>query len=358
MAIESIVSTITKKATGYRVVVRQYGRKIHSRVFKSKREALNEEKLMTAEVMKGRSLAAQYTALPLHKAYDLWFKERIAEGGFKYRVNIASIFRNHVLPFFGNRDARAIRADDVFEFREHLISKELSRITINNVLKSLKRLFTHLIEEERLQANPVKKKHILTNLHKDELIWTREECARFLDFAKRKYQDTHRGVYLMYKIAANCGMRWGEIAALHVDDLDFGHSRIRINKSWCQVGKVIKLPKSGRVRFAALPTNLAQELREYLETDNVGGILFKSHRGSYSSYNTFRNMHWIPDTKAAEVPYTKFHNLRRFYCTMFIQNGGSEATLRKLVGHQDKRMTDLYMSLGSDYSTLAQTVNL
>ena len=225
-------------------------------------------------------------------------------------------------------------------------------------VKKMKALFSHQIEEDRLTTNPVKRKHILRCEDKEMSVWTPLECKQFLDYANKIYSINHREVFIMYKIASNCGMRWGEIAALQTEDIDFDHSRIRINKSYCQVGSYIKLPKSGKVRFATLSPSLAQDLREYILQKGIKGVLFKDTTGNYYSYNTFRNVHWLKDVRESGVRYIKFHNLRRFYCISFIENGGNEVTLRKLVGHQDQRMTDLYTTMREDYTELAQIVNI
>lgn len=359
MSVETMTSPTTGRVTGYRATVRQYGKKVHSRVFSLKSEARREEAIMKAEIAKGRNIQPQYETLPLKQAFERWFEEQVkVNGGYKYQKQVRGIFLRHLFPFFGSRDLRTIKADDVFAFRECLLKKGLSKVTINSILKKLKAIANHHIEEERLVFNPVKRKHMLGGHEREHVVWSRDECRRFLEYADRKYSEDHREVYLIYKIAANCGMRWGEIAALHVDDLDFANSKIWVRKSYCQAAKCIKLPKSGRTRFATLPPDLARELSQYVEKHNVSGILFKNEKGGYYSHNTLRNCHWQKDVAAAGVPATKFHNLRRFYQVEFLANGGNEVMLRKLVGHRDSRMTDLYVTMREDFKDVASIVNL
>ena len=54
----------------------------------------------------------------------------------------------------------------------------------------------------------------------------------------------------------------------------------------------------------------------------------------------------------------KFHNARRFFVTQYVQNGGTEVQLRKIVGHAGQQMTDHYTVQREDMSGLAEIVNI
>lgn len=52
-----------------------------------------------------------------------------------------------------------------------------------------------------------------------------------------------------------CGLRWGEMAGLHVEDVDFDKHRLSVRRSATTVGHevVVDLPKSGRSRQVVFP---------------------------------------------------------------------------------------------------------
>lgn len=59
----------------------------------------------------------------------------------------------------------------------------------------------------------------------------------------------------MVLVLGLCGLRWGEMAGLHVEDVDFARHRLSVRRSATTVGHevVVDLPKSGRSRQVVFP---------------------------------------------------------------------------------------------------------
>jgi len=153
-------------------------------------------------------------------------------------------------------------------------------------------------------------------------------------------------------------MRFCEALALEKADFDFENNRIRINKSFCSYAKNIKLPKNNTTRFAPLSPILAEELKDYFVKNQTFGSLFKNGNDKHHSYDKIRHGHYLGDVKAAGVRFCNLHNLRRFFITQYVENGGGEAQLRKIVGHASESMTDLYLVQPENLGKVASIVNL
>lgn len=297
--------------------------------------------------------------LPFDKAFSQWHEDcRRRRCSIAYLELIRQQFKSHLSPFFSNRNLKKIKPSDIGGFVEYMGKKNLSNQTVNGILVGLKSCFNFHLEENNLAFNPVKKKHKLPEILRNQKpVWTKEEVERFVTFVGKKYQGEKRWPYIFYKIGLNSGMRFGEILVLQKSDFDFENSRIVVSKSFCSASGQIKAPKNNQIRYATLPPQLAEEVKRYIVDGQIFGPLFTKPNGEYQNLSTFRR-YYLDDMKVAGVRITKFHNFRRFFVTAFIERGGHEAHLRKLVGHASEEMTDTYTVLRDDLGPVATIVNI
>lgn len=331
---------------------------MRSHTWGKKLDAQREERELIRQKEMGNALNL-FAPLPFNESADEWMKFQKMKGSSASHLERISVdMKNYFKPCFGFKDIKQIKPSDIQAFVNEA-KKQLAPYTLNRMLKTLKSFFNWLIEEDRLLRNPIKKKHLLppnrTNLRP---VWTKEEAEQFMNFLDQKYKDNKRWIYIFFKISMNCGMRFGEVLALEKADFDFDNNRIRISKSFCSYSNKIKLPKNNKVRFAPLPSSLAADVKDYCVQSQVFGYLFKDNNtGIYHSYDKIRSR-YLKDIKETGLPYTNIHNLRRFFITQYVENGGHEAQLRKIVGHASQSMTDLYLVQPEDMGKIAQIVNI
>ena len=105
--------------------------------------------------------------------------------------------------------------------------------------------------------------------------FTSQQVAQILAEAKEPYRT-------MFALAAVMGARAGELLALTVDDLDFRHRTIRVNKATDDNSRGVRQPKSkASVAVLPMPSTLETMLREYLAQhweENPGRLLFPAPR--------------------------------------------------------------------------------
>lgn len=299
-----------------------------------------------------------FVPLPFNSRIWVWHQDIVNRGcSFAHVETVRMQIDKHLLPFFGTRDIKGIKPSDISSFVAHMQTKKLSSVTINGTLTALRSFFAFEQEENNINQNPVKRKHRLPEIVKAKPIWTKAEAEKFLSYTDTKHQGDDRWVYLFYKIALNTGMRLGEIVALTKSDFDFENNRVIVSKAYCNFSNTIKLPKNNEVRYTPLSPQLASEMRDYFISHKVFGPLFMKPNGQYRSYISVRKR-FLTNMKEAGVKRVCFHSMRRYFVSSYIQNGGNPSQLRKIVGHADAEMTNLYFTMGDNLGEIASIVNM
>jgi integrase len=354
------VRTSKLKGNRYKVHLRDLnGKMMRSHTWSKKIDAEREERELYT--MRDQGAANPFVPIPLAKATDMWLKDAESRCGLGQMKKLRLAVNNYYIPFFGcNADIKKLKPSNIAEFVVWLDKTDLAVITINNMVKTLGAMFNFHLEDDNVLTNPVKKKHRSkkVEIDKEQVVWTEDEASRFLEHADKKYRGDKRWVLLFYKIALNTGMRYGEVVALEKSDFDFEGGRVRVSKSMDRHLHQIKTPKNGKTRYAPLSSKLAEEVMSYLVDQQIFKALFLDKNNEYYSYSTFRQCHYLKDVQEAGVRQARFHGTRRFYVTHFMENGGNETQLRKIVGHAGQQMTDLYTARPNDLRKAAEVINL
>jgi integrase/recombinase XerC len=131
-------------------------------------------------------------------------------------------------------------------------------------------------------------------------------------------------VELMLMLASRCGLRRGEIAAVHSDDVepDLTGWSLRVNG------------KGGKVRVVPMPDNVAATVRGapagWLFPNGLGGHLTPAHAGKL--------MRRTLQTATA-------HQLRHRYATVIYRRTGRVEAVRQLLGHASLVTTQRYIAV-------------
>jgi integrase len=83
-----------------------------------------------------------------------------------------------------------------------------------------------------------------------------EELKKIIDAAEGQYKS-------LFALQFATGMRFGEIAGLHVEDIDFDQSVIRIRRSTYRLQEVTPKPQAGHRQIDVDPDTMTM-LKEYL----------------------------------------------------------------------------------------------
>lgn len=159
------------------------------------------------------------------------------------------------------------------------------------------------------------------------------------------------------------GMRWGELAALTVADLDLENLSVRVTKAEKQdpdnPSKTIVGPaKTKRARRTiALPAEVVEVLRPLAEGRKRTDRLFVPPKGGTLRHRTFYRDIWLRKSlpgSGIRLPYPRLHDLRHSHVAWLIAQGVPLPVIQARLGHEKITTTiDTYGHLLPDIQRAA-----
>jgi integrase len=200
--------------------------------------------------------------------------------------------------------------------------KRARRATANRIMNVLKALLNFAVDRELVLASaprPWREVKPFKN--------TDEPKIRFLgvDECKRLINACPADLRSLVQAALFTGARFGELARLHVTDVDTDHARVHFAP-----GKARHVPLSGDgAKF------FAECVAGHLGPDFV----FTKHNGTPWGKN--HHVRALTDAckRAKIAPVVTYHELRHTYASMLINAGEELPVIAKLLGHADTRVT-------------------
>jgi integrase len=152
-------------------------------------------------------------------------------------------------------------------------------------------------------------------------------------------------------LAAFSGLRWGELVALQVRDIDRENMIVRVSRKVAQMkdGELVVGPtkSAAGVRTVALPRFLDEDLAVHLpEFAEPGrdGLLFTGKRGGILRRGNFhRETDWVRTVVKAGLPAGfHFHDLRHTGNQMAAEAGATTRELMQRMGQSTVRAALIY----------------
>ena len=148
------------------------------------------------------------------------------------------------------------------------------------------------------------------------------------------------------------GLRWGEAAALRVQDVNVLRNRISVERNAVTVGKdvVVGTPKTHEVREVSVPPSVMKMLVPVMDGKGPDDLLWPRRDGSPMKppthgkwyYNALeRCMDEYPD-----FPRVTPHGLRHVAAGLMVSSGANVKVVQRQLGHASAAMTlDTYAEL-------------
>ena len=215
-------------------------------------------------------------------------------------------------------------------------ASEVSQATVDKRLAVLKAFFNWSIRQGFFNSNPVKKVRFF---HPNN------EVVRYL--ALHEYQKLVEAAiegpwYLrpMIELAANTGMRRGNLLSLRWDEIDLAARMIRKTKT--KNGKPLNLPMNRRVVEVLNELSLKQKGDSpYVFPHREGKHAGECIREAKNSFSAA--------LERAGIRNFRWHDLRHCFASWLVMGGANLVAVQKLLGHRSLRMTLRYAHLSPDY---------
>jgi len=143
-------------------------------------------------------------------------------------------------------------------------------------------------------------------------------------------------------LAAWGGLRFGEIAALTTDRIDFDRRQVRVEETLSEVAGRLHIgpTKTKASRSVALPSFVMEAIAAHVGPwPATPTIVFRSPEGSLVRRSNFRNRVWLPAVRAAGVEPLRIHDLRHTAVALAVAAGAHPKSIQARLGHSSVAMT-------------------
>jgi integrase len=247
----------------------------------------------------------------------------------------------HVLPRFGHQPL-----DFVTETRLQEFVADLGRATFE-----MKKPDGSLIKTYRLSRKTILNIVGVIKIVLGRKIWmaweldlgkpNRPKQRYFTDEQLKLIIDAAPGQYrVLFSLLTGTGMRIGEAAGLHVDDIDLDNRVIYVRRGVWK-GQELEPKTDNAFREIDIDPTLAQMLKDHIG-GRTTGRLFSSRRGTPLAHGNLRKRVLTPLLRELNIPRAGLHAFRHSRVTMLRKNGTPRDLQKQWIGHSSLRTGDRY----------------
>ncbi len=243
------------------------------------------------------------------------------------------IIKKHLIPSFGALPIDMVDEKKVQEWISGFQQEgKLAPKTIHNVWKILKLILGKPTREWTIRLPGIPEK--------EQRYFTPEEAVKIIGAAEGQYKS-------LFALQFATGMRFGEIAGLHVDDLDFEESVIRIRRSTYRLQEVTPKTQAGHRQIDVDPDTMTM-VKQYLG-DRQSGQVFQTKNGTPLVVNNVNRHVLKPLCKKLGIPLGTTHAFRHGRISVLQQNNVPGDLIKKWVGHTSLKTTSRYTHFPPEY---------
>lgn len=255
-------------------------------------------------------------------------------------VNIFNVCLRNLRIIVGDCPLAAIDARHVDQYKTQRLEKK-SPVTVNVELRSLRTILNYAVRWQLIEANPFARVQLVRIPEMPPLFFTKEEFQLLLSVIKQAwFKDV-----IVFTVLT--GMRRGEVANLHWNDVDLERKLIYIHST------STFRSKWGKQRVIPLNDQVVDILKSKTIEDPSGFVFTFQGRKVKEGYLSQRFKDYV--MAAGITKRLHFHSLRHSHATWLLQNSVSIYEVQKLLGHSSIETTQIYSHLQSEQ--LHATVN-
>jgi integrase len=268
-------------------------------------------------------------------------------------VSTAAAYRSnldhHLIPYFAAYPLEAILPSTVQGWVSHAVEGGLSPRSVRKYHTLLHGIFARAVRDRVILFNPAAHTELPKVIVKRLRVLTPEDFDRLL----ANVPAEHR---VMVLLAAETGLRWGELVALRPHHLDTATATLTVQDVYVEVSKknsptgarmiLRHYPKDNEPRTLRITTALTSLLRARITSLQIseGELLFANQAGQPISRSTFRARIWLPAVKATGLDFpVRWHDLRHTNASWLLAGGADLKTVMDRLGHNQLTTTQQYL---------------
>jgi integrase len=240
-----------------------------------------------------------------------------------YRMHV----RRHLIPFFGKEQVKDIGTERVQQF---IAQQKSAPKTIRNLCVTLQSMWRTARAWKYVNTDIFEGLVLPKARHTQRYFFTTEEVQKILSAAK----EPHR---TWYGLAAETGLRAGELCGLSVDDLNLKDGMLQVRQSAWR-GKIGSPKNDESIRVVELSPQACAHMEKFLKTwrPNKQRLLFATRNGTPWDQNLLLKRQFRPllVTLGIVVPRGNgFHSFRHCNATLMNSFGASHKLRQQRLGH-------------------------
>jgi integrase/recombinase XerD len=295
--------------------------------FKDKAEFIFHEKSLKSVEYKKSQLRTIHFLEPLDEHKKLAIQTFIRYLNSKrYSANTIKVYSDSLttfLRYFSAKEIAAISNDDLIDFNNNYILKNNFSASFQNQVVNAVKLYFAAIQHKKMDVELIhrpRREKVLPN------VLSKEEVKAILD---AHVNIKHK---MMLCLIYSCGMRCGELLALHPVHIDSKRNII-----------LLKCAKGKKDRIVPLSPLILKMLREYYKIYKPKIYLFEGALlGEPYSEKSLQSVLKQAIKKVGIAKPVTLHWLRHSYATHLLESGTDLRYIQELLGHSSCKTTEIY----------------
>lgn len=336
--------------------------KEYSQHFERKADAKQWLAGVSASMVTGTYTAPEAGRVTVAAIYASWSASQ-GHISAKTAATRRSTWGSRVEPQWGYVAVVDVKTSAVRAWVAQLVADGVGVPTIENAFGLLRQLLGAAVEDRCIPRNPCDGVKLPKRLHADRGYLTHRQVAALADAVEREGQ--------VVRFLAYTGLRWGEMAALRVQDFDMLRRRVNVSRSVTESGGLVwSTPKTWERRSVPFPAALADELAALMVGKGRDDLVFTDMRGGVLRNSNWRARVFEPAVRLVqaeaiaqrarelaatgtastpEFPTITPHDLRHTAASLAISAGAHVKAVQRMLGHAKASMTlDTYADLFDD----------
>jgi integrase len=310
---------------------------VRTKTFATKADGTRFLALVRADLERGDWFDPAAGSLLLAEYAEQWVEHRKVRGrplAPRTRELYRWLLRKHVMPHLGDVELRRLTDDAVRRWHRDLIGPSgPGAVTASKAYRLLHAICASAVEERHVSLNPCAIRGASSESSPERPVIGIPLVFALADAVSRRWRA-------LVLLAAFCGLRFGELAALQRQDIDLDDATVTVRASVAELPRGVRHvgpPKSeaGR-RTVTIPDAILDDLRRHMAqfvAATADAPVFIGPKGGPLRNANFGRSIWRPATENVGIPGLHFHDLRHVGATLVAATGASTRELMRRIGH-------------------------